>query len=42
MIRNLLMEGGALVDMTNPALDYSLREAQEAFTRVASQHGWKV
>lgn len=42
MIRNLLMEGGALVDMSNPALDYSLREAQQAFTRVASQHGWKV
>jgi len=42
MIRNLLMEGGALVDMSNPKIDYSIREAQEAFFRVASQHGWKV
>jgi len=42
MIRNLLMEGGALIDMSNPALDYTVKEAQEAFFRVASQHGWKV
>jgi len=42
MIRNLLMEGGALVDMSNPEMDYSVKEAQEAFFRVASQHGWKV
>ena len=42
MIRNLLMEGGALVDMTDPQRDYTDAEAQESFHRVAAQHGWKT
>lgn len=41
MIRNLLLEGGALVDMDNYATDYSEQEAREAFDRVARAHGWE-
>jgi len=40
MIRNLLLEGGALVDMDN-LHDYSIQEAQEAFDRVAKAHRWQ-
>jgi len=39
MIRNLLLEGGALIDMDN-LTDYTETEAIEAFNRVAKQHGW--
>lgn len=41
MVRNLLMEGGALVNMDNLS-DYSEEEARAAFVRVAGQHGWEV
>lgn len=41
MIRNLLLEGGALVDMDNAETDYSEAEAREAFDRVARAHGWE-
>jgi len=40
MIRNLLLDGGALVDMDNAGIDYSEQEAREAFDRVAQAHGW--
>lgn len=40
MIRNLLVEGGALIDMDNLS-EYSEAEARGAFRRVAMQHGWK-
>jgi len=40
MIRNLLLEGGALIDMDNAHHDYSQSEAEEAFLRVAKQHNW--
>eukprot|EP01114_Cavostelium_apophysatum_P006464 TRINITY_DN17791_c0_g1_i1.p1 TRINITY_DN17791_c0_g1~~TRINITY_DN17791_c0_g1_i1.p1 ORF type:complete len:228 (+),score=44.42 TRINITY_DN17791_c0_g1_i1:42-725(+) len=39
MIRNLLIEGHALVDMDNMS-EYSETEAREAFDRVAKAHGW--
>jgi len=39
MIRNLLLEGGALIDMDNLS-EYTEQEASEAFNRVARQHGW--
>jgi len=39
MIRNLLMEGSALIDLEN-LMDYTEAEAIEAFSRVAKAHGW--
>jgi len=39
MIRNLLVEGSALIDMSN-LTEYTEAEAREAFNRVAMQHGW--
>jgi len=39
MMRNLLLEGGALIDMDNLS-EYTEQEASEAFNRVARQHGW--
>jgi len=38
-IRAEMVEGGARLDFANTA-EYSEYEAQEAFTRVAQQHGW--
>eukprot|EP01122_Echinamoeba_exundans_P013274 TRINITY_DN5768_c0_g1_i1.p1 TRINITY_DN5768_c0_g1~~TRINITY_DN5768_c0_g1_i1.p1 ORF type:complete len:190 (-),score=23.41 TRINITY_DN5768_c0_g1_i1:58-627(-) len=40
-LRNLLIEGGALVDMTDPNSFYSEQEARDAFKRVAEAHGWQ-
>lgn len=40
MIRNLLIQGGALIDFDN-MFDYSEHEAKSAFLRVAAQHGIK-
>jgi len=40
MIRNLLLEGGALIDMEHMS-EYSEQEGREAFVRVAQQHGWE-
>jgi len=40
MVRHLLQEGGALVNMDNLS-EYGEHEAREAYTRVARQHGWK-
>jgi hypothetical protein len=37
--RNLLIEGGALVDVSY-LREYTEYEAMAAFTRVAAQHGW--
>jgi len=39
MIRNLLLEGSALIDLGN-LTDYTEAEAIEAFNRVAKAHGW--
>jgi len=39
MMRNLLLEGFALIDMGNLS-DYTEAEAKEAFQRVAQAHGW--
>lgn len=33
-------EGGARLDLSRLGQDYSLEEAEEAFTRVAKQHNW--
>eukprot|EP00026_Physarum_polycephalum_P018759 Phypoly_transcript_20469.p1 GENE.Phypoly_transcript_20469~~Phypoly_transcript_20469.p1 ORF type:complete len:178 (+),score=6.00 Phypoly_transcript_20469:123-656(+) len=41
MVRNLLLEGAALIDMDNAHNDYTEAEARGAFTRVALQHGWQ-
>lgn len=35
-------KGHALVDMTDPNLDYTESQAREAFYRVASAHGWQA
>jgi ubiquitin-protein ligase len=35
-----LSEGGARLDLTSPDIEYTLRDAQEAFNRVARQHNW--
>ncbi|KNC49652.1 uncharacterized protein AMSG_11902 [Thecamonas trahens ATCC 50062] len=40
MIRNVLLEGGALIDMDRAGDDYTQAEAEEAFIRVAKAHGW--
>jgi ubiquitin-conjugating enzyme E2 Q len=40
MLRNLLVEGHALVDTGNLS-EYTPQEAAEAFVRVAGQHGWQ-
>jgi len=40
MIRNLLLEGQALINMDEPR-DYSEHEARSAFNRVAREHGWQ-
>jgi len=40
MIRSLLLEGSALVDMDNLA-DYTAEEAHQSFERVARAHGWE-
>mmetsp|Transcript_12279 Transcript_12279/g.16982 ORF Transcript_12279/g.16982 Transcript_12279/m.16982 type:complete len:263 (+) Transcript_12279:111-899(+) len=40
MIRNILVEGGALIDMEHLE-DYTEEEAREAFARVAKAHGWE-
>jgi len=41
MTRNLLLEGGAIIDLST--LDpYSVEEARSAFKRVALFHGWSV
>lgn len=39
-IRQLLVEGGALIDMDNCHYDYTEDEAKESFVRVAQAHGW--
>jgi len=39
MIRNLLIEGSALIDLDN-LTEYTETEATEAFNRVAKAHGW--
>jgi len=39
MIRNLLVEGGALISMEN-LTPYTETEAKQAFQRVAAAHGW--
>eukprot|EP00005_Dracoamoeba_jomungandri_P003665 CAMPEP_0174253666 /NCGR_PEP_ID=MMETSP0439-20130205/3032_1 /TAXON_ID=0 /ORGANISM="Stereomyxa ramosa, Strain Chinc5" /LENGTH=247 /DNA_ID=CAMNT_0015334815 /DNA_START=254 /DNA_END=994 /DNA_ORIENTATION=- len=39
MIRNLLVEGSALLNMDNLS-EYTEQEGREAFVRVAQQHGW--
>jgi ubiquitin-conjugating enzyme E2 Q len=41
MIRNLLLEGFALIDMDN-LTEYTEVEAVEAFNRVAKAHGWQT
>jgi len=41
MIRNLLLEGSALINMDN-LTEYSEVEALEAFNRVATAHGWQI
>jgi hypothetical protein len=41
MIRNLLLEGSALINMEDMS-DYTETEARQAFARVAKQHGWKA
>eukprot|EP01121_Diplochlamys_sp_Union-15-3_P001690 TRINITY_DN11475_c0_g1_i1.p1 TRINITY_DN11475_c0_g1~~TRINITY_DN11475_c0_g1_i1.p1 ORF type:complete len:190 (-),score=30.38 TRINITY_DN11475_c0_g1_i1:10-579(-) len=40
MVRNLLLEGAALIDMDNVNNDYTEEEARSAFDRVAKAHGW--
>ena len=40
-LKENLIEGGAMVDFRFP-YDYSEQEAQEAFNRVARDHGWKI
>lgn len=35
-----MAEGGARLDINGSAVDYGFNEAQEAFRRVAQQHGW--
>jgi len=40
MIRNLLLEGSALLDMDKAQLDYTEEEAREAFIRTCQTHGW--
>lgn len=40
MLRNLLIEGGALIDMDSSSQEYSEQEARSAFVRVAQAHGW--
>ena len=40
-LHQLLIDGGARVDMFNTR-PYSMREAREAYTRVARDHGWKI
>ena len=37
----LLYAGQAKLEHSSKQSEYSLSEAQEAFQRVASQHGWK-
>lgn len=39
MLRNLLVDGGALIDMDS-GNEYSEEEARAAFVRVAQAHGW--
>eukprot|EP01100_Stratorugosa_tubuloviscum_P008731 TRINITY_DN3631_c2_g1_i1.p1 TRINITY_DN3631_c2_g1~~TRINITY_DN3631_c2_g1_i1.p1 ORF type:complete len:202 (-),score=91.40 TRINITY_DN3631_c2_g1_i1:164-688(-) len=41
MIRNLLVDGGALINMEEASIEYSVQEAREAFDRVAAAHGWQ-
>lgn len=41
MLRNLLIDGGALIDMDSSEQEYSEAEARSAFIRVAEAHGWK-
>jgi len=40
MIRHLLVEGNAKIDMNQLGCDYSMKEAKDAFDRVARYHGW--
>jgi len=40
LVRNLLVEGFALIDMDSVGFDYTEAEARAAFDRVARQHGW--
>jgi len=40
MLRNLLVDGGALIDMDSCYSEYTEAEAREAFIRVAQAHGW--
>eukprot|EP01090_Pellita_catalonica_P013058 TRINITY_DN3011_c0_g1_i2.p1 TRINITY_DN3011_c0_g1~~TRINITY_DN3011_c0_g1_i2.p1 ORF type:complete len:251 (-),score=38.23 TRINITY_DN3011_c0_g1_i2:19-771(-) len=42
MIRNLLLEGNALVDLGSAGTEYTEIEGKQAFLRVAKQHGWSV
>jgi len=39
MLRNLLIDGGALIDMES-SFEYTEQEARSAFVRVAEAHGW--
>uniref|UniRef100_A0A6B2LWB7 UBC core domain-containing protein n=1 Tax=Arcella intermedia TaxID=1963864 RepID=A0A6B2LWB7_9EUKA len=41
LIRQLLIDGGALIDLSDPYQDYTEGEARAAFARVAQQHGWE-
>jgi len=40
MIRNLLLEGSALINMDKVLVDYTEAEAREAFIRTCQTHGW--
>ena len=42
ILHNLLIDGGARVDFESPFVtnDYTFYEAEEAFKRVARDHGW--
>ena len=40
MILSAMLDGNATLHATHAARPYSLHEAQMAFNRVASQHGW--
>mmetsp|Transcript_75308 Transcript_75308/g.207760 ORF Transcript_75308/g.207760 Transcript_75308/m.207760 type:complete len:290 (+) Transcript_75308:649-1518(+) len=39
-IRSEMVEGGGRIDFSNAARDYTLTEAKEAFSRVATRYGW--
>ena len=41
LLQNNLIDGNGQIDFQN-VYDYTEREAQEAFARVANHHGWTV